>query len=328
MAHTPLLFMFPEMLHIISGIFANSTLQSSSQQAEEINRLVYYFCWGAGFILLVVTALTAYMVITFRQRKGISATKKQVNKKWEIAMIGVPTLLVAVFFYLTIKTMRTVLPSVEGKNPDVIVIGHQWWWQTIYPSHDVIGANEIHLPAGRPILLELRAADVIHDWWVPSFGNKMDMVPGRENYLWLTIKEPGTYIGACSEFCGAQHAGMRLQIIAQSQQDYDHWLSTQQQQATIPNDTLVQTGAQLFAQYTCGSCHRINGTDANGEAGPDLTHIGSRKTLLTGLMTNNPNNLTAWLKNPQQIKPGAHMPNFFLDEHSLKALTAYLTALK
>ena len=320
--------MFSKMLHIVLGIFATSTLQSSSQQAEEINRLTNYFFWAAGFILLVVTILTAYMVIKYRHRQGITATKKQVNKKWEIVMIGVPTLLVAVFFYLTIKTMQNVLPPAEGKNPDVVVIGHQWWWQAIYPSHNVMAANEIHLPAGKTVLIKLRSADVIHDWWVPELGNKMDAVPGHENYLWLTIKKPGIYIGACSEFCGAQHAGMRLRIVAQSQQDYDNWLTTQQQSAALSNDTLVQTGAQLFAQYTCGSCHRINGTSANGEAGPDLTHIGSRSTLLTGLMTNNPHNLKSWLKDPQQIKPGAHMPNFFLDEHSLKALTAYLTALK
>lgn len=316
------------MLHIILGIFATSTLQSSSQQAEEINKLLNYFFWAAGFILLVVTVLTAYMVIKYRRRDGVTNAKKQLNKKWEIAMIGVPSLLVALFFYLTIKTMHRVLPPTKGKNPDVIVIGHQWWWQTIYPTHNVISANEIHLPAGKTILIQLQSADVIHDWWIPQFGNKMDAVPGNENDIWLTIKKPGIYIGACSEFCGAQHAGMRLRVIAQTQQDYDKWLAAQQQPAAISNDTLIQTGAQLFAQYTCGGCHRINGTDANGEAGPDLTHIGSRKTLLTGLMTNNPHNLMQWLKDPQKIKPGAHMPDFFLDEHSLKALTAYLTALK
>ena len=308
-------------------MFATSTLQSSSKQAEEINRLTNYFFLAAGFMLLIVVALTTFILIKYRYREGRGVAMKQPDKKWEIAMIGIPTALVAVFLYMSIATMRNVLPDAAGKKPDVIVTGHQWWWQAQYPASNAVAANEIHLPVGRSVLVQLLSADVIHDWWIPELGNKMDLVPGQQNYLWLTIKKPGVYIGACSEFCGAQHAGMRLRVIAQSEQDYNNWIAAQQQPAVTVNDTLLQRGAQLFSQYTCGGCHRINGTEARGQTGPDLTHIGSRTTLLAGIMTNNPHNLKSWLRHPQQLKPGAYMPEFYLDETSLHALTAYLTSL-
>ena len=152
----------------------------------------------------------------------------------------------------------------------------------------------------------------------------MDMVPTQENYLWLNIKQPGDYYGICSEFCGAQHAHMRIKVIAQTQDDYNNWLKQHQQTATAP----FSSGAQLFMTKTCGNCHRINGTAANGSVGPDLTHIGSRETLLAGLLENNIQNLESWIKHPQQIKPGANMPDFHLDDTTTKAISDYLFSLK
>lgn len=319
-----MLFLWESLLKVSPDIPLQSVLRSSSRQAEEINRVGNYFYIAAGFILLIVATSTAFVLYTFREKK-YNGAKRTLNGNWEIAMIGIPSLLVAAFLYLNIKTINSVEPPVNGAVPEAVITAHQWWWEAKYPSANVITANEIHLPAGKKILLKLLASDVIHDWWIPQFGNKMDMVPTQENYLWLNIKQPGDYYGICSEFCGAQHAHMRIKVIAQTQDDYNNWLKQHQQTATT---TSFSSGAQLFMTKTCGNCHRITGTAANGSVGPDLTHIGSRETLLAGLLENNIQNLESWIKHPQQIKPGANMPDFHLDDTTTKAISDYLFSLK
>lgn len=313
------------LLKVSPGIPLQSIFRSSSQQAEEINRLTNYFFIAAGFILLVVIVLTALVVYKFRDGKEASTDAPPLSKKWEIATIGVPTVLVLIFLYLNIKTIIRVEPAVNGRTPDIIITAHQWWWQANYPSTNAVAANEIHLPAGKKLLLKLLSADVIHDWWVPQLGNKMDMVPNHENYLWLTIKKPGVYYGTCSEFCGDQHAHMRIKVIAENEADYNNWMQAHAQPSS--GDTL-QTGAQLFVQITCGNCHRIKGTRADGNAGPDLTHLGSRQTLLAGLLENNQQNLEDWIRHPQQVKPGANMPDFHLNDTTVRDIAAYLHTLK
>lgn len=313
-------------LEISPHIPSQSILTSSSRQADEINRIINYFFLAAGFILLLVAGLTAYILFRFRQNKNEHKTLKELNTKWEIGMIGVPAILVSIFLYFSISTMNRINPGVEGKIPDVIITAHQWWWQADYTAGNVITSNEIHLPAGKTLLLKLVAADVIHDWWVPQFGNKMDIIPYQDNYLWLTIKEPGEYYGICSEFCGYQHANMRIKVVAQTEKEFNRWLKENQEPAVA--DTLFATGEQLFMAKTCGNCHRINGTAANGNTGPDLTHIGSRTTLLAGLLVNNPENLKRWIQHPQQIKPGAYMRDFFLNDSTANAIAAYLNSLK
>jgi heme/copper-type cytochrome/quinol oxidase subunit 2 len=196
------------------------------------------------------------------------------------------------------------------------------------PNDYVITANEVHLPVGRPLLLEFRSADVIHDWWVPQLGNKMDLVPGNKNYLWVTIRRPGDYIGACSEFCGQQHAWMRIRVIAQQPADFDRWLDSNARNANPPADDLARQGEILFQTRTCGGCHRIRGTPAVGAAGPDLTHIAGRNTILTGLLTTSEEDLTKWIDHPQQIKQGSYMPDFMFNKDSIRAIAHYLEQLK
>jgi cytochrome c oxidase subunit 2 len=156
----------------------------------------------------------------------------------------------------------------------------------------------------------------------------MDMIPGMNNYLWLTIDQPGVYDGACSEFCGQQHAWMRIRVVAQSPGDYALWLAREAAAAGMPQGTLARTGAILFLGSTCSSFHRVKGTTAAGITGPDLTHFGSRQTMLTGMMANDSANMAQWLSNPQEVKPGAHMPRFLFAKDSIRALTAYLEQLK
>lgn len=323
--------MFQSQTHFLKIYVLQSAENPSSLQAEKISEVFHNFYYAAGGMLLLVGFLIVYICIKFAAKKGDTSTPVQTSgsKKLEVFMIGIPTLLLTWFFYQTITTMRFVAPPVEsGRQPDVVITGHQWWWEVQYPAYGVVTANEVHLPVGTSLVMEMRSADVIHDWWVPELGNKVDLVPNSRNYLSLYINEPGRYLGACSEFCGAQHAWMRISVIAQNDKDFKDWISQHQEQASKPKDRLSVTGARLFQTKTCGTCHRIQGTNATGNEGPDLTHLASRPGILTGLMENNYENLMKWIDHPQKIKPGVHMPDFKFEKDTLAALVSYLQQLK
>ena len=323
--------MFALILYFPNLILLQSVENPASQQAYHINRLFNYFNIAAGLMLLLVVFLIIYICIKFRRKKGDTDEPLQTshNKMLEAAMIGGPVLILIFFFYQTLAVMNAVSPSVpKDRQPDIVITGHQWWWEVKYPAANVVAANEVHLPVGKHLLMEMRSADVIHDWWVPQLGNKMDLIPNLSNYLWLDIHKPGIYIGACSEFCGAQHAWMRIKVIAQNENDFNKWLAENAKAAVVPTDSLAIKGAELFQSKTCANCHRIQGTPATSSAGPDLTHLASRQTLLTGLMENNESNLFKWINHPQQIKPGAHMPDFNFSKDSVNAIVHYLEELK
>lgn len=280
-------------------------------------------------VLLTVIGLLIYVVVRFRGKPGDPEPRQLTgNKVAEGFMVGIPLVLVGGFFYLTLSTMKAVLPPADGLKPEVTIRGHQFWWEAQYAGKNAIVANEIHLPVGRKILLYIEAADVIHDWWVPELGAKMDAIPGRTNHLWVTIQKPGVYDGACSEFCGAQHAWMRIRVVAQPEAEYQQWVRERQKDAIAPTDTSAIAGAAFFNRETCGTCHRIRGTAANGNVGPDLTHFASRQTMLAGMMPNTRTNLRKWLQNPQAVKPGAKMPRFIYSEDNINLLVDYLSTLK
>ncbi len=221
-------------------------LHSSSIEAEAVNRLHVYFYVAASFVLFIVIAATVFIVTKFKRKKSPEYTPVTLSSRLEYFLVGIPIVLVMVFFFLMLNTMHQVQPSAEGKTPDVVITGHQFWWEAQYPGQQVTAANEIHLPVGRRLLIKLLTADVIHDWWIPEFGSKMDMISGQDNYLWVTIKTPGVYHGACSEFCGAEHAGMNIIVVAQQQNDFNSWLQQHRQSAAPITDALVQTGALLI----------------------------------------------------------------------------------
>jgi cytochrome c oxidase subunit 2 len=249
------------------------------------------------------------------------------NNRTELFMFLFPTLMIGIFLTLTIRTIHKVMQPAKGR-PDVIITGHQWWWEVYYPSTDVTAANEIHLPVNKNLLIEFHSADVVHDWWVPEFGNKMDVVPGRNNHIWLNITNPGNYIGACSEFCGAEHAWMRIKVFAEEEPAYNAWLDANRRMANMPADDMAMKGMLLFQSASCGSCHRISGTMAKADIGPDLSHIFSRTTMLSGMMPMNEENLHAWISDPQMVKPDSKMPNFIFSKDSVDAVVHYLTQLK
>ena len=308
---------------------SSSPFNPSSPQAQAIADL---FAWNliiAGIIFALVFGLTIY--ITIRYRGGLGAGEPpQVfgNSKLEIAWTLAPALLLVVVFGFTVGTMRAADPPVGDQPPDLVITGYQWWWQVEYPASGVVTANEIHIPVGKRLLMRIEGGDVIHDFWVPQLGPKRDMVPGHPNYLWIEADTPGTYLGACAEYCGDQHAWMRLRVIAQPQAEFDAWQQQQRQVPAGPASGDAAQGALIFQQRTCANCHAIASTPAAGRAGPDLSHLASRQTLGAGVLDNTTENLRAWLVDPQAVKPGNHMPSLRMTEEELRALVAYLETLQ
>ncbi|WP_158795347.1 cytochrome c oxidase subunit II [Pedobacter sp. L105] len=311
------------------GSHVISIFNPQSAEAWKLSPLNNYLIIACSFIMIVVVGLLIYVTIKFRAKAG-DAEPKQIynNRTVEAFMIGIPFLMVSFFFYQTVKVMNETEPTVQGQVPTVVITGRQWWWQAVYPGTTVVTANEIHLPAGKKVLLQLESQDVIHDWWIPSFGPKMDMIPGVKNYLWVTIGKPGVYEGACSEFCGKQHAWMRIKVIADSPADYQQWLLNKSKAALPPADTLALAGAVIFNKKSCADCHSIRGTPAQGKSGPDLTHLASRTTLLAGMMTNTKEHIKRFINNPEGVKPGVRMPRFIFKKDTVNALVAYLSNLK
>ena len=298
-----------------------------SPQERDIANLFIAILIIGGLVFLLVTVLVLSIAVRYRHRGQEGEPFQEFGRRpLEIAWTVVPVVLLIVILGFTVSTMVAVSPSAGGQTPDVIITGYQWWWGVQYPAAGVVTANEVHLPAGKRTLLQLEAGDVIHDFWVPQLGRKMDMIPGKTNWLWVEPTQPGTYLGACAEYCGAEHAWMRIRVIVQSQADFDAWQRQQAQSPPPPTAGDAGQGARLFQQLTCASCHAIGGTPASAAVAPNLTHYGSRQTLGAGVLDNTPENLAAWLRDPQAVKPQAHMPNLQLTDAQIRDLVAYLEA--
>ncbi|MEJ8835189.1 cytochrome c oxidase subunit II [Ramlibacter sp. AN1133] len=212
------------------------------------------------------------------------------------------------------------------------VTGHQWWWSVKYidgpVSETFETANEIHVPVGRPVVVQLNASDVIHSLWIPSLTGKRDLVPGRTATLAFRADQPGIYRGQCAEFCGFQHAFMAFEVHAQAPEDYERWRRQQLAPAPEPMQAQAQRGKQLFQSVSCAMCHAIQGTLAQGRKAPDLTHLASRRTLAAGTLPNDPGNLASWIADPQRHKPGVNMPANPMSGEDLAAIVSYLGTLQ
>jgi cytochrome c oxidase subunit 2 len=308
-----------------------SPFDPNSPLAESITTLLIVTLVIGGIVFLIVLGPTLYSYIRFRARPGDEEEPYQNlgNTRLEFTWIVTPAVVLAILFSLTLITMRRSDPPIpRNPQPDLIVTGHQWWWEVQYPSSGIITANEIHIPTGKQLLVQVDSADVIHDFSVPQLGRKVDATPGYTSHIWLQADKPGTYLGACNEFCGAQHAWMRIRVIAESPSDYADWQQAQTQVPSTPTTGAAAQGAQLFQSLTCANCHNIDGTIANAHIGPDLTHLASRETLAAGVLDNTPDGLAQWLANPQAIKPGVHMPNLKLSQGEVNSLVAYLESLQ
>ncbi len=212
----------------------------------------------------------------------------------------------------------------------LVVTAHDWWWAARYPADAngsaFVTANELHIPVGEPVAIELNSADVIHAFWVPQLAGKTQTIPGQTNRQWLQADRPGVYRGQCSQYCGAQHAHMALEVVAEPPAAFRAWLAAQRRPAPVPGTDAERRGRRVFAAR-CAGCHAVNGTDAAGDAGPDLTHVGSRRLLAAGTLDNTPDNLRRWIALAQQIKPQSLMPSIALAPRDADDLAAYLATL-
>lgn len=294
--------------------------------------------WMALGVFLVVCAAWFYIVFRFREKKTQSAPAQiHGNHTLEVIWTAIPILILAIIAVPTVRyyTSGATQAAAGEETLRVKATGYQWWFSFEYPQENITTGNELVIPVGKWVHLDLEAKDVIHSFWVPKLAGKVDMIPGRVNQLQIKAEETGIFWGQCAEYCGSSHAKMRFRVVVKSQEEYDRWVAARQAHANVipPEGTLEHKGYMIFMGQTdpkrvCFSCHAIDGTDAQGVAGPNLTNLGERTTIAAGVLDHTPDNLKAWLRNPPAIKPGSKMPNFGLSEEEIEALAAYLQSLK
>jgi cytochrome c oxidase subunit 2 len=306
-----------------------TTVNPASDLNREIVSLYSLIFWMALVVFVGVEGFLLYAIVRFRRRPDNQMpTQTHGNTRLEIAWTIIPAVVLLVIAIPTIPTIFAydTIPAEPGQRVDVI--GHQWWWEFRYPDLGVASANEFHLPVGQTAVFSLHSADVIHSFWVPKMGGKRDVVPQRTNQMWFTPEITGDFPGQCVEFCGTQHANMRLRLIVDTPETFQAWVQQQRAQATQASGSVAE-GARLFQQSACPACHTIRGTAARGETGPDLTHVGSRKTIAAGVLDNTPENVKRWIQDAQSVKIGAKMPSFpSLSDSDAAQIAAYLQSLK
>lgn len=269
-------------------------------------------------VIVVVLGLLAYALFRPRRRES------QVSEDRLVAIGGlvVPSIILMVMLGFTV---RTFAQEPRDGEMNITVNAHQFWWEVYYPEQQFETANEVHIPIGTKVKLRLLSDDVIHSFWVPELSGKEDTVPGTETSLVLEADHPGVYRGQCAEYCGLQHANMLLLVIADEPADFAAWTAAQAR----PAETQNTRGQVLFERATCSGCHTIRGTTAVGDFGPDLTHVGSRQTLASGMLPNTPGHLAGWIKDAQSLKPGNAMPPVpSIEPEELRVLVSYLEDLK
>jgi cytochrome c oxidase subunit II len=302
-----------------------STLTAAGPAAQDIVTLTYILTIGTGLILLGVIALLAYAV-----GRGPGPVRTGL---WVVGGgVVFPAVVLSALLSYSMRMTDALTGGVLRGATRIEVEGRQWWWEVRYPDAaggSVVAANEIHLPLGTAADLVLTSPDVIHSFWVPSLGGKVDMVPGRVNRLTLRADRAGVYRGQCAEYCGTQHAQMALVVVVETPQAFAAWLLAEATAAQAPTTPEGTQGLDAFHVQGCGGCHTIRGTGALGRLGPDLTHVASRRTLAAGTLANDAATLRAWIADGHVLKPGNLMPSFrHLDGETLDALTAYLASLR
>lgn len=284
---------------------------------------------GVAVLAVVLVALWAALFGGERLKAKIGGTKTI----W-IGGIGFPVVVLTLLLVYGLTLTRNLTAPVPADAMRVRITGEMWWWRVAYLDGQgrtyMLDANELHIPAGRPVVLELESNDVIHSFWVPRLSGKLDMVPGRRNILPIQADAPGVYGGQCAEYCGGPHALMGFVVVAHDPATFEAMIASRRAPRPQPAGKIeAGQGAALFRSTGCAACHRIAGTDANGTAGPDLTHVGSRRSLGAGILPNNRGTMMGWIGDSQSIKPGNRMPPYkTLSAAELQALAIYLEAQK
>lgn len=315
--------------------------QTTFRPTTEYARISDHLFWLALVLGVVVGVLVlgvmCYFLWKFRYHPG-QGEPKQIhgNTRLEVAWTLIPAVILAVIAIPTVRAIFATQPDparLPANTVTIEVIGKQWWWEFRYPQANgdtVVTANEVHVPIGRTVHLVLKSDNVLHSFWVPQMGGKRDLITNRVNHLVFIPEQPGVYYGQCAEFCGSSHSLMRMRLIAHTQAGFDQWLANEARPAVepLPGDSALALGKQLVTTGACAGCHTIRGTAMAQHIGPDLTHIGRRRTLAAGIMENDAESLHRWLHNPPEVKPGSKMPNLNLTDQQITYISAYLQSLQ
>jgi cytochrome c oxidase subunit II len=307
-----------------------SILHPAGIQAAHVSHLWWVMFWICAAVWAAV-AMAALIAIVRGRRGSSTATDVEIGRS--IGIAGGLTLVALVgLLFASVATGRALDRLRSPQALRLQVTASQWWWDIQYdnpiPSLRVTTANEIHVPVGQAIRIDLLSTDVIHSLWIPNLQGKIDLVPGRRNELWLRADVPGVYRGQCAEFCGLQHARMALVVVAEPADDFERWLAGNRAPAPAPATPEQQRGKDVVERGPCAMCHTIAGTLAGGRTAPDLTHLASRRTLGAGTLPNTRGHLAGWIADPQNLKPGNRMPASGLTSDELQAVVAYLESLK
>jgi cytochrome c oxidase subunit II len=328
----------PAALRVTGAVFllggcrgAQSALDPRGPQAGELHALTLWMVVGATVVFLAVMAFVVAALIA-RTPAGADPRDGERRRLRAVAVgTGLTLVILVALLVYSVLVSRTITTPAKDAIP-IRVVALQWWWDVTYPmdppSRSVRTANELHIPVGRPVEITLESRDVVHSFWIPNLHGKMDAIPGRTTRLTLQADEPGVWRGQCAEFCGLQHAKMAFHVIAVPPDEFERWLEEQNRPAATPSDDLARRGLEVFLSSPCATCHTIRGTGAMAAAGPDLTHLASRRSLAAGTLPNRRGALGGWILDPQHTKPGAFMPPTPLDPESLHALLHYLESLK
>lgn len=305
-----------------------SVMAAHGPEAERIALLAMVVFAGAAVVMAVVlAALWLALRGSARQRAALAG-----ERAVRIGGIAFPVMTLTVLLGYGLWLMRESLAVEAAPALRIEVTGEQWWWRLGYRDSQgkaFAEANEIRIPVGVEVELELRSADVIHSFWVPSLGGKLDMIPGRTNRLRLKAERPGVYRGQCAEYCGGPHALMALEIVALPQAEFDAWLAAGLRPAEVASGEAERSGAEMFLAAGCGGCHAVRGTAAEGMIGPDLSRVGGRRFLAAATIPTSRENLARFIADGQALKPGNPMPPFrIFTPAELDALAAYLASLR
>jgi cytochrome c oxidase subunit 2 len=320
--------LFACLLAVAGCAGPQSVLAPHGPQARAIAELWWIMAGGAVVIWLVVIGLALYAARTrARAHENFAGTALIVGGGVVLPLVVLSILLVYSFL------LAREPAAIAGDGLRIEVTGRQWWWEVRYfppgAAEPVVAANEVRLPVGQPVEVTLRAADVIHSFWIPNLAGKTDMIPGRANRMTIEAEAPGVFRGQCAEYCGGPHALMAFYAVAMTPPDFAAWLEREARPATVPKDEFLAEGADLFLSSGCGTCHTIRGTRAGGQLGPDLTHVGGRVSLGAGILPNNIGTIAGWIADTQHIKPDNLMPSFNgFSGRELRALAAYLESLR
>jgi cytochrome c oxidase subunit II len=313
-----------------------NALEGASPQAQGIRDLWWVFFWMAVAVWALVAVFT---VLALARRRPRQPEAPVADAGPEPALVRVTTaagiataLTLLGLLVASSSTGRALARAPSADAVKIRVTGQRWWWLVEYPgapaSQTVTTANEVHVPVGRDVSIELDSRDVIHSLWVPELQGKRDLIPGHPSELHFVATRSGTYRGQCAEFCGLQHAHMGLLVIAEPAEQFEAWLTAQRAPAPAVTPGELQRGQQVFLRGSCPVCHGIRGTPASGFVAPDLTHVASRAMLGAATLPNTPEHLRDWLRDPQRVKPGTLMPPQPLSVQDEKDLMAYLVGLK